>query len=247
MGARTLVNANVLYAVVCYVALIIACLDVIVFLSFPSLALLSKASADEWQKACLFNAALCLLFCFQHSIMACDAFKSLYITMFGEATCRATYSLCSSLALLVVVRNWIHVDWIVWQFGRPDSYWDYLLSALHFLGWASIFSSAQTLDGAELIGLRQAYFHAMKWKQPLEYMSESLRNLFGNGRHPIFVAVLLILTAVRILTIDRLLLLVLFVLYMVFGSSYDRSDVAYVRHRLEQKSQHVVGHSPMKR
>ena len=75
---------------------------------------------------------------------------------------------------------------------------------------------------------------------PIGIKAAEQQYLFLHMRHPIFIAPLLLLWAVPVMTFDRLMVAVMVPLYLGWGSSLDRWDVSYVRDQFKKKTEETL-------
>lgn len=67
------------------------------------------------------------------------------------------------------------------------------------------------------------------------YKSKQLRTLYSHIRHPSFVGLSVVLWAINIMSLDRLLLAVLWTLYMYIAWNTDHKDIMYHKCQLGRK------------
>ena len=80
---------------------------------------IDSAPTSPFWVAMLVNAALLGLFAVQHSVMARPAFKRWFTRFVPQAAERSTYTLASSVALIVLFWFWQPMGGVVWQVGNP--------------------------------------------------------------------------------------------------------------------------------
>src|SRR6187551_2650484 len=76
---------------------------------------IDSAPASPFWRALLVNAGLLGLFAVQHSVMARPAFKRWFTRFVPEPAERSTYTLASSVALIVLFWFWQPMGGVVWQ------------------------------------------------------------------------------------------------------------------------------------
>ena len=86
----------------------------------------------------------------------------------------------------------------------------------------------------------QIYYSYYNFENPLAYKSAGQQHLLHHMRHPIFLAPLLILWAVPILSYDRLLVAVMLPSYLFWGSSLDHEDYDYVTEQFDTKRNQLL-------
>lgn len=83
----------------------------------------------------------------------------------------------------------------------------------------------------------QVYYHCLGMGDPLAVKSSRAIRLYSHLRHPVYLEFLLILWAVPCLSLDRLLLALLFTTYLTCAHSLDQQDYVYLRAQLDKKFQ----------
>ncbi len=87
----------------------------------------------------------------------------------------------------------------------------------------------------------QLYYSYSGFDNPWLYKSKEQQQLLSHSRHPIFLAPLIILWSVPVMTYDRFLVAMLLPLYVGWGSSIDSFDVSYVTEQFEVKKAQLLG------
>ncbi|KAJ1147020.1 hypothetical protein NDU88_013271 [Pleurodeles waltl] len=184
------------------------------------------------------NAGLVLLFIIQHSLMANEAVKRWMARGFGVLQ-RSVYVSCTALSLQVLMRYWQPVLDGPYLWNACTEPWHTWLSllcfVLHFVAWLVIFSIVLVFDYAELMGIKQVYYHCLGLGDPMALKSQRAVRLYSHLRHPVYLEFLLILWAVPCLPLDRLLLAALLTLYLSCGHGLDQQDYSYLRAQLDKK------------
>ncbi|XP_012886673.1 PREDICTED: nurim isoform X1 [Dipodomys ordii] len=185
-----------------------------------------------------WDLALLLLFVGQHSFMATETMKAWISRYFGVLQ-RSVYVACTALALQMVMRYWESIPRgpVLWEArAEPWVTWVPLLCfVLHIISWLLIFSILLVFDYAELMGLKQVYYHVLGLGEPLALKSPRALRLFSHLRHPVCVELLMVLWVVPTLSIDRLLLAFLLTLYLGLAHGLDQQDLGYLRVQLQRK------------
>uniref|UniRef100_A0A8D0B7A9 Nurim n=1 Tax=Salvator merianae TaxID=96440 RepID=A0A8D0B7A9_SALMN len=83
----------------------------------------------------------------------------------------------------------------------------------------------------------QVYYHCLGMGDPLAVKSSRAVRLYSHLRHPVYTEFLLILWVVPCLSLDRLLLALLFTAYLTFAHRLDQQDYVYLRAQLDKKFQ----------
>ncbi|TKC35209.1 hypothetical protein EI555_011124 [Monodon monoceros] len=172
------------------------------------------------------------------SLMATETVKSWMFRYFGVLQ-RSLYVACTALALQLVMRYWEPVPRgpVLWEArAEPWATWVPLLCfVLHVISWLLIFSILLVFDYAELMGLKQVYYHVLGLGEPLALKSPRALRLFSHLRHPVCVELLTVLWVVPTLGTDRLLLALLLTLYLGLAHGLDQQDLRYLRAQLQRK------------
>ncbi|CAH2314282.1 nurim [Pelobates cultripes] len=184
------------------------------------------------------DVALLFLFVLQHSIMAWSAVKGGITCVFGVLQ-RSIYILCTALSLQVMIRFWQPCPHGPYLWNVSSDYWNALLpllcALLHTISWLLIFSVLLIFDYAELMGIKQVYYHCFGMGDPLSHKSPRVARLYAHLRHPIYLELLLILWAVPSMPPDRLLLSSFLTLYLSLVHRLDVQDYTYLRSQLQKK------------
>ncbi|XP_062954566.1 nurim [Cynocephalus volans] len=185
-----------------------------------------------------WDLGLLLLFVGQHSLMATETVKTWTSWYFGVLQ-RSLYVACTALALQLMMRYWEPVPRgpVLWEArAEPWATWVPLLCfVLHIISWLLIFSILLVFDYAELMGLKQVYYHVLGLGEPLALKSPRALRLFSHLRHPVCVELLTVLWVVPTLGTDRLLLALLLTVYLGLAHGLDQQDLRYLRAQLQRK------------
>ncbi|XP_075042718.1 nurim [Mixophyes fleayi] len=184
------------------------------------------------------NVSLLFLFIIQHSLMAWSTVKNTVTLVFGVLQ-RSIYILCTALSLQIMMRWWQFFPHGPYLWNVPTAPWSawlpMLCALLHTISWLLIFSVLLIFDYAELMGMKQVYYHCLGMGDPMSHKSPRVARLYAHLRHPIYLELLLILWAVPSLPPDRLLLATFLTLYLSLVHRLDVQDYTYLRAQLEKK------------
>ncbi|MBN3277879.1 NRM protein, partial [Polyodon spathula] len=184
------------------------------------------------------DLALLLLFAVQHSLLAAEPVKKRLQAVFGVLQ-RGFYVFTTALALQVLIRYWQPVRDAPFLWNSSTAPWSTWLPLLcfiiHFLCWLIIFSIILIFDYAELMGIKQVYYHCLGLGDPLSMKSPRAQRLYSHLRHPVYLEVCVVLWAVPCLSLDRLLLSGVLTLYLTCGHSLDTRDYTYLSAQLRNK------------
>ncbi|KAL8212983.1 UNVERIFIED_CONTAM: hypothetical protein K2H54_059932 [Gekko kuhli] len=188
----------------------------------------------------MMDVGLIVLFILQHSLMATERVKRWTSSCLGVLQ-RSFYVFCTALALQLLMRYWQPVQDgpTLWNaHTEPWVTWIPLICfILHFIAWLVIFSIVLIFDYAELMGIKQVYYHCLGMGDPLAVKSSRAVRLYTHLRHPVYLEFLLLLWCVPCLSLDRLLLALLFTAYLTYAHSLDQQDYLYLRAQLDKKFQ----------
>ncbi|XP_058866911.1 nurim-like [Acipenser ruthenus] len=184
------------------------------------------------------DLALLFLFAVQHSLLAVESVKRRLRAVFGVLQ-RGFYVFTTALALQVLIRYWQPVRDAPFLWNSSTAPWSTWLPLLcfiiHFLCWLIIFSIVLIFDYAELMGIKQVYYHCLGLGDPLSMKSPRAQRLYAHLRHPVYLEVCVVLWAVPCLSLDRLLLSGVLSLYLTCGHSLDTRDYTYLSAQLHNK------------
>ena len=170
--------------------------------------------------AVLVDAVLLGLFGLQHSLMARPWFKVRWTRLVPEPVERSTYVLFASLALLVLMWAWRPLPAVVW---RVDGYAASALWVVYAAGWLLMLAAVNTIDGPELMGLRQvtAYLRGRELA-PVDFQTPGL---YRYVRHPIMTGFLLSFWVTPRMTLGHLLFAVGTTAYVLVGVTLEQRDL----------------------
>ncbi|EPY75788.1 hypothetical protein CB1_001562015 [Camelus ferus] len=153
--------------------------------------------------------------------------------------CGGTFLPSMPRSYKLVMRYWEPVPRgpVLWEArAEPWATWVPLLCfVLHVISWLLIFSILLVFDYAELMGLKQVYYHVLGLGEPLALKSPRALRLFSHLRHPVCIELLTVLWVVPTLGTDRLLLALLLTLYLGLAHGLDQQDLRYLRAQLQRK------------
>ncbi|XP_053578030.1 nurim isoform X1 [Bombina bombina] len=204
----------------------------------PPLSWREAVGDTQVYRALGIDAALLILFVLQHSVMAWPSVKGAVTQVFGVLN-RSLYILCTAISLQALMYYWqqCHRGPYLWSASSDQwNLWLPLICALlHTVSWLLIFSVLLIFDYAELMGIKQVYYHCFGMGDPLSHKAPRVARLYAHLRHPIYLELLVIMWAVPALSPDRLLLSSFLTLYLSLVHRLDVQDYTYLSSQLEKK------------
>jgi len=171
--------------------------------------------------AFLVNAGLLGLFAMQHSVMARPSFKRWFTRIIPGSAERSTYTLFSSLALIVLFWFWQPMGGVVWQvdneIGRA------LLWGGLVFGWLLVLGVSFLINHFDLFGLRQVWIYFLN--RPYVPVKFATPGLYKHVRHPLYVGWLLLFWCTPTMKAAHLLFAVLTTGYILVGLYFEERDL----------------------
>lgn len=168
----------------------------------------------------LWDATLSLLFFLQHSGMIRRGFRDWLTHLVGLKYRAALYSIASGIALGVVVLFWQPVlDPLLVLTGVPR-YLSYAMSlaAFGFFVWG-----VRSLRPFDPLGLTPLVAHLRDRPEPAP--SFVVRGPYRLVRHPLYLAVLVLIWSCPDMTMDRLLFQVVWSVWILLGARLEEADL----------------------
>ena len=163
--------------------------------------------------ALLVNIALLGVFAIQHSVMARPTFKRWWTKIIPEPTERSTYTLLSSLALLLLFWQWQPMGGVIWSVSSSAA--QIALYSLFGFGWGLVLISTFLINHFDLCGLRQVWlsfrgipYTSLKFKTPGPYKLV---------RHPLYLGWLFAFWATPTMSAAHLLFAIITTAYIFFA------------------------------
>jgi protein-S-isoprenylcysteine O-methyltransferase Ste14 len=172
-------------------------------------------------EALAVDLALLALFAVQHSVMARPAFKRWWTRFVPTVIERSTYTLLSSLALLLLFWQWRPIGAVIWnvdsEAGRA------LLYAGFAFGWVLLLVSTFLINHFDLFGLRQTwlYFRGRPYTD-IPFRTPALYKLV---RHPLYVGWLFAFWCAPTMTAAHLLFAVMTTAYILIAIRFEERDL----------------------
>lgn len=183
---------------------------------------IDAAPTTDLGTALAVDIALLGLFAVQHSVMARPAFKRWWTRIVPVAAERSTYTLLSSLALILLFWQWRPIGTVVWNI-ESDALRT-VVYAGYACGWVLLLVSTFLINHFDLFGLRQVwlYFRGRPYTE-IPFRTPALYKIV---RHPLYVGWLLIFWCAPTMTAAHLLFAILTTAYILIAIRFEEHDLA---------------------
>ena len=168
------------------------------------------------------DAVLALVFMAQHSGMIRERFRRKLAGVVPPSQHPALYGAASGLALVVMLAGWQRSAQVVWSLdgaGRlaVAAVW---LAAAAWSAWA-----VRSLGSFDALGLDALLAGRRAGERPTPTGALIIRGPYRLVRHPLYTAALVYVWTAPTVTADRLLLAVLWTVWMVLGARWEERDL----------------------
>ena len=171
--------------------------------------------------ALLINLVLMSIFAVQHSGMARQGFKKLFMRFASPAIERSTYVLLASLTLILLFWQWQPMPTVVWNIENPVLAG--VATAGGFLGWLIVLYSTFLISHFELFGLTQVVAHfAGRMVAPVKFKTPGLYRFI---RHPIYLGFIIAFWSTPVMTLGHLLFASVTTAYIFVGIYLEERDL----------------------
>jgi methanethiol S-methyltransferase len=171
--------------------------------------------------AVAIDCALLAIFAVQHSVMARRWFKDWWAQLLPWSIERATYVLCASLALLLLVWQWRPIGMEIWSVENTAA--RRVLWTLFAAGWATVLTVTFLINHFDLFGLRQVWlpligrpYAPVPFRTPLPYRFV---------RHPLYFGFLLAFWMTPTMTLAHLVFALVTTAYIVMAIQFEERDL----------------------
>ena len=171
--------------------------------------------------AMLVNAGLMALFGFSHTIMARPWFKDRWTKIVPVAAERSTYVLVSSLALILLYREWQPITDTVWSVA--DTTWITVLWGLYLGGYGLVLLTTFLINHFELFGLSQVLANMQGRALPQDSFVQPL--LYKIVRHPLYVGWIIAFWATPEMSAGHLLFALGMTGYILAAIPHEEADL----------------------
>jgi protein-S-isoprenylcysteine O-methyltransferase Ste14 len=171
--------------------------------------------------ALLINAGLLGLFAIQHSVMARPAFKRWWTRIIPQEAERSTYTLLSSVALIVLFAFWEPIGGVVWSVQSPLG--QGAIYAAYAFGWGLVLVSTFLINHFDLFGLRQVWLQLRR--QPYKPLPFKTPVLYRYVRHPLYVGWFFAFWATPTMTVAHLVFAIATTAYILIAIQLEERDL----------------------
>ncbi len=172
--------------------------------------------------AILVNLCLLTVFALQHSVMARPSFKRVWTQVIPEPLERSTYTLFSSLAMILLFALWQPVGGTIWTVSNPIGAG--ILWGGFAFGWLLVLVSTFQINHFDLFGLRQVWLYLLgRPYTPLQFRTPFLYRFV---RHPLYVGWFFAFWATPTMTATHLLFALVTSAYILVAIQLEERNLA---------------------
>jgi protein-S-isoprenylcysteine O-methyltransferase Ste14 len=182
---------------------------------------MDSAPSMPFGMALLIDAGLLGLFAIQHSVMARPAFKRWWTRIIPQEAERSTYTLLSSVALIVMFALWQPLGGVVWQVESPVG--RALLYVGYAFGWGLVLVSTFLINHFDLFGLRQVWLQLRR--KPYTSLPFKTPVLYRYVRHPLYVGWFFAFWSTPTMTLTHLVFAIATTAYILIAIQLEERDL----------------------
>jgi protein-S-isoprenylcysteine O-methyltransferase Ste14 len=182
---------------------------------------LDGPATDSLGLALAINLGLLSLFAVQHSVMARPWFKQRWTRIVPKPIERSTYTLFSSLALILLFWQWRPLGGTVWSVDSTAA--TIALRSLFAFGWGLVLVSTFLIDHFDLFGLRQVWLYLIG--KPYTARPFGTPVLYRYVRHPLYVGWFFAFWMTPTMTATHLLFAVVTTAYILVAIQFEEHDL----------------------
>ncbi len=170
--------------------------------------------------ALLWDAFLCIVFFVQHSILIRRPVRNALRRALPDHFYGVAYTYTSALALVLLVVLWQRVDGDLYSLHGAGRWALRIVLVLAFVG---VLWGIGSLEKFDAFGTNAYLNHLRRRQVPPGHLT--VKGPYGIVRHPFYAFAIVALWATPALSIDRLLLNVLFTGWILLGASLEERDL----------------------
>ena len=172
-------------------------------------------------QALIINIGLLGIFAVQHSVMARPFFKRWLTRFIPESMERSTYTLISSLALILLFWLWEPMGGLVWDIENPVGV--ALMYGGFAFGWLLVLVCTFLINHFDLFGLRQVWLNFRD--RPYTPLDFKLPYLYRIVRHPMYVGWFFAFWCIPTMTVAHLAFAVATGAYILIAIQLEERDL----------------------
>lgn len=166
------------------------------------------------------NSALSLIYFFQHSLMVRESIRNRITKIIPEKTFYAFYSIVSGITLISVMLLWQESSYIIMSVSGE---YIYLLRILLIVSVFGLMWGIKSLSEFDPFGRNQIEeYMNNKEEKEMKFVSQGA---FKIVRHPFYLFILIMIWSYPTLSIDRLLFVVLWSIWIFVGTILEERDL----------------------
>ncbi len=211
-----------LYGVLSYAVFFVTFLYLIGFLASAVVPKsIDSGAVMPLPEALVVNLCLLALFGLQHTLMARPSFKAQWTKIVPQPIERSTYTLLSSLLLILLYNQWRAIPDPVWQVETPSL--RLLLQGLFYAGFLIVLYSSFLIDHFDLFGLRQVFLY---WRgKPYAHHPFRTPGLYKWIRHPLYLGWFLAFWSTPHMSWGHLLFASVLSAYILFAIPFEERNL----------------------
>ncbi|MGE5154982.1 MAG: methanethiol S-methyltransferase [Bdellovibrio bacteriovorus] len=171
--------------------------------------------------ALLVDSLLLGIFAVQHSVMARPGFKRWITRFIPRAAERSTYTLVSSLLLIVLFAWWQPIGGVIWNVEDP--FGKAVLYSLFAFGWGLVLVATFLINHFDLFGLRQVWLYLIG--KDYTHLKFGTPGPYKWVRHPLYVGWFFAFWATPTMTIAHLVFALLATGYILIAIQLEERDL----------------------
>jgi methanethiol S-methyltransferase len=190
----------------------------VIFLFLGSFAIIDLGLSTG--NALLTDAFLSIIFFLQHSIMVRRGFKKRLGKFIPDLYHSAFYGLTSAITLIIVLVFWQKSPILL---ASADGIIFWLFRALFFLCLAGFFWGVKSLGSFDALGVNPLKRYI--GNRPAKPQQIIVKGPYQWSRHPLYLFLIIIIWSSPELTLDRLILNIMWTFWIVIGTYLEDRDL----------------------